>query len=106
MKNFTYHQPATVEAAVGLLAGAEGKAELLAGGTDLLDLMKEYVAQPDRVVSLSAIPGPEFNNITRDDAKKQIAIGAMVRLATIAENDVLRKLYPGLTSAAGIIGGP
>src|SRR4051812_10262532 len=105
MKNFTYYQPRTVDAAVGLLGEAWGRAELLAGGTDLMDLMKEYVAQPERVVSLSAVPGQEFNNIARDDAAKTITIGAMVKLASIAENDVLRRTFPGLTTAAGMVGG-
>jgi CO/xanthine dehydrogenase FAD-binding subunit len=45
MKNFTYYRPATAEQAIGLLEAEEwGKTELLAGGTDLLDLQKEYVA--------------------------------------------------------------
>ena len=80
MKNFTYYQPKSVEAAVGLLEEERGKVELLAGGTDLMDLMKEYVAQPDRVVSLSGVPGQEVNNITRGiahDAAKRDAPGVI-----------------------------
>src|SRR6266568_6972100 len=106
MKNFTYYQPKSMDAAIGLLDEERGKVELLAGGTDLMDLMKEYVAQPDRVVSLSALPGQEINHITRDDDARVIGIGAMVSLARLAENQILRQIYPGLTSAAGIIGGP
>ena len=55
MKNFTYYRPTTAEQAVGLLDAEWGTTELLAGGTDLLDLQKEYIAQPDKVVSLSGI---------------------------------------------------
>ena len=55
MKNFTYYRPKTAEAAVALLDAKWGTCELLAGGTDLHDLQKEYVAQPDKVVSLGAI---------------------------------------------------
>ena len=55
MKNFTYYQPTTVEQAVGLLGETWGPAELLAGGTDVHDLQKEYVAQPEKVVSLNGI---------------------------------------------------
>ena len=57
MKNFTYYRPTTAEQAVGLLAAEWGTTELLAGGTDLLDLQKEYIAQPDKVVSLSGDQG-------------------------------------------------
>ena len=52
MKNFTYYRPTSAEQAVGLLDNKWGTSELLAGGTDLLDLQKEYVAQPEKVVSL------------------------------------------------------
>src|SRR5437660_12688773 len=45
MKNFAYFRPTTPEQAVSLLENRWGNTELLAGGTDLLDLQKEYVAQ-------------------------------------------------------------
>src|SRR4029077_9831527 len=57
MKNFTYYRPQTAEEAVGLLDDKWGTSELLAGGTDLLDLQKEYIAQPDKVISLAGIDG-------------------------------------------------
>src|SRR5690606_24236059 len=63
VKNFTYHQPATVQQALPLLDEQWGKTELLAGGTDLLDRQKEYVSQPDKVVSLTGIGG-EFREIS------------------------------------------
>src|SRR5215470_16646433 len=64
MKNFTYFRPTTPEQAVGLLENRWGNTELLAGGTDLLDLLKEYVAQPGRVVSLGNINGgPQIRNM-------------------------------------------
>jgi len=67
MKNFTYHQPTTVATALPLLADQWGKAELLAGGTDLLDLQKEYVAQPGRVVSVTGINA--LGNVAIDGQK-------------------------------------
>ncbi|HEY7313754.1 MAG TPA: FAD binding domain-containing protein [Gemmataceae bacterium] len=104
MKNFKYYRPATVEEAVGLLDKTWGTTELLAGGTDLLDLQKEYVAQPDKIVSL------------RDVAKRGITvleklppifiIGAGATLAEIAAASDLKRFCPALTTAAGDIGGP
>ena len=41
MKNFTYFRPTSPEQAVTLLEERWGTTELLAGGTDLLDLQKE-----------------------------------------------------------------
>src|SRR5262245_50880379 len=103
MKNFTYHQPTTVAAALPLLDAQWGKTEMLAGGTDLLDRQKEYVSQPDRVVSLTAIGGA-FREIAGipsvvAGAPATAMIGAGVKLVSIAESDIL-KPYPALTSAA------
>jgi xanthine dehydrogenase YagS FAD-binding subunit len=101
MKNFTYYRPANVEEAIGLLDAKWGTSELLAGGTDLLDLQKEYVAQPLKVISLTAIP--DFEAI-KDGAGYRIGAGA--KLAAIAEHAGLQKAFPALTTAASIIGGP
>lgn len=102
MKNFTYYRPTTAEQAVGLLDGKWGTTELLGGGTDLHDLQKEYVAQPEKVVSVTGIKGL----VGIEQAGGGWKIGAGVRLADIAENKDLQKTYPALTTAAGDIGGP
>jgi xanthine dehydrogenase YagS FAD-binding subunit len=102
MKNFTYYQPKTVAQAVALLAPKWGKVELLAGGTDLHDLQKEYVAKPEMVVSLTAVAG--LGNIDVKD--RTVTLGAGVKLAAIAEHAALRKLAPALAATAGIVGGP
>jgi xanthine dehydrogenase YagS FAD-binding subunit len=111
MKNFAYFQPNSAEAAVGLLDGTWGKVELLAGGTDLHDLQKEYVAQPEKVVSLTGIKdlaGIEVTGLPapKDGATHQIRIGAGTRLAAIADHAEVRKLATALATACGEIGGP
>src|SRR5262245_25962889 len=110
MKNFTYYRPTSAEQAVGMLDAKWGTTEMLAGGTDLLDLQKEYVAQPDKVVSLTGIKDfatiallpPPAGGKGYSGAK----IGAGAKLSVIAENAELKKLFPALTDAAGDIGGP
>ena len=52
MKNFEYAQPRTEAEMLDLLDPARGQVELLAGGTDLVGLMKQMVVTPDRVVSV------------------------------------------------------
>lgn len=104
MKNFTYYRPATVAQAVSLLEANWGNTELLAGGTDLHDLQKEYVAQPTRVVSLNGIPN--FNGISVGPNEQFIEIGAGTTLAAIAAHAQLRQHFPALTHSADIIGGP
>jgi xanthine dehydrogenase YagS FAD-binding subunit len=103
MKNFTYYRPKTAEEAVGLLDSKWGTTELLAGGTDLLDLQKEYVAQPDKVISLSGIA--DLAGIDTK-GKNGVKISAGTKLADIAEHPDLRKLFPALTQAVEDIGGP
>src|SRR6516225_494995 len=102
MKNFTYYRPTSADQAVGLLDNKWGTSELLAGGTDLLDLQKEYVAQPDKVVSLGQVEG--LAGIKPGD--DGVVIGAATKLAEIADHAELRQLFPSLTTAAGDIGGP
>jgi xanthine dehydrogenase YagS FAD-binding subunit len=112
MKNFTYYRPETAAEAVALLDTKWGKTELLAGGTDLLDLQKEYVAQPEKVVSLTGIKG--FSGIEvlgkekgeKDGNRTVVTIGAGTKLAEIAEHKELRSRFPALTTPAGDIGGP
>ena len=96
MKNFTYFRPTTAEQAVTLLEARWGNTEMLAGGTDLLALQKEYIAQPGRVVSLNGIAGLQTIVVGRTS----VSLGAGVTLATIANHADLRRLYPALTSAA------
>jgi xanthine dehydrogenase YagS FAD-binding subunit len=104
MKNFTYYRPKTAEQAVALLDAKWGTTELLAGGTDLLDLQKEYVAQPDKVVSLRDVAGGPLGRVADDDAS--VVLGAMATLSAIAESPAVKKAFPALATAAGDVGGP
>jgi xanthine dehydrogenase YagS FAD-binding subunit len=109
MKNFTYHRPTSVATALPLLDEQWGKTELLAGGTDLHDLQKEYVAQPEKVVSLSGIEGDHFIQVSVVGDPPTITIGAGVKLADIAElarHKTVGFHCRGLTTAAGMIAGP
>ncbi len=108
MKNFTYHKPTTVAMALPLLDAEWGKTELLAGGTDLHDRQKEYVSQPEKVVSLTGIGGA-FKEIRSfpppGNFPPSITLGAGVKLVDIAESGLLGA-YPALKSAAAQIAGP
>lgn len=105
MKNFAYHRPASLAEAVALLDSAFGKTELLAGGTDLLDLQKDYIAQPDKVVSLADVKILKGIRTTRS-LPPQFQIGAGTTLAEIADDPLVKKHLPALAAAAGQVGGP
>ncbi len=55
MKNFEYAQPTSEAEVLDLLAAASGSTELLAGGTDLIGLMKQMVVNPDRVIDVTRV---------------------------------------------------
>jgi xanthine dehydrogenase YagS FAD-binding subunit len=106
MKNFTYYRPTSVEQAVGLLEPRFGNTEMLAGGTDLLALQKIYVAQPARVVSLTAIKGIAGIEEINAGGQRSFRVGAGTTLAAIAGHAALKQHFPALTAAAAEIAGP
>ena len=67
MKAFEYASPTTLKEAVGMLGSQWGETEVLAGGTDVLSLMKEYVSTPKRVVNIKSIAG--LNQIKQTQAQ-------------------------------------
>jgi xanthine dehydrogenase YagS FAD-binding subunit len=103
MKNFTYYRPQSAEAAVKLLDAKWGTAELLAGGTDLVSLQKEYIAQPDKVISLRDVAGLAKIEQSRG-WPMQFTVGAGAKLSALAEHAGLKSTALG--QAAGEIAGP
>ena len=55
MKNFEYAAPTTEAEVLELLSPDSGKTEILAGGTDLVGLMKKMIITPDRVVNIMEV---------------------------------------------------
>ncbi|MCA9185383.1 MAG: FAD binding domain-containing protein [Pirellulaceae bacterium] len=83
MNNFEYAQPQTIPEAIELLATADNNAVVLAGGTDVIGLMKRFVVNPDRVVNIAEIP--ELQRITTDDTGNTW-IGAAVHLDQVLDS--------------------
>ncbi|MBI3667445.1 MAG: xanthine dehydrogenase family protein subunit M [Acidobacteria bacterium] len=96
MQAFEYAKPATLKEAFGLLGAQWGEADLLAGGTDLLSLMKDYIHKPKRVVSLTGVK--ELKGIK--SSSDGLHIGAMVTLEELLGNAQVRKEYLSLVQAA------
>ena len=101
MKAFAYVRASGEKAAVAALAAPGGRAVPIAGGMDLLGLMKDYVAQPDRLVSIRDLDAA----IARGPGGG-LRIGAAVTLTDLAAHAEARKLYPALTEAAAEVGTP
>ena len=97
MRAFEYVTPKSKEQAVGLLSQNWGDTELLAGGTDLLALMKDDVVAPKRLVNVKSIAGLDAIGY---NARTGLRIGALVRIADFADNADVRRYYPTLATAA------
>ena len=88
MKSFEYLRPKSVAELVKLLSRYDGKARLLAGGTDLLVMMKQGTIQPEYLISLKDIPKLAGIRELRDG---RVKIGAMTLLREIERSDLLQK---------------
>jgi len=101
LKAFTYVNAANEKEAVAALASTQrGRMLPMAGGMDLLGLMKDYIVSPDRVVSIKGLD----QTIAAGDGG--LRIGAAVKIADLAEHAAARKQYPALVTAAEGVGTP
>src|SRR5215475_3768287 len=96
MQAFEYASPTTLKDALGMLSSSWGEADVLAGGTDLISLMKEYLHTPKRVVNIKGIK--ELGGISKSGGG--LRIGATVTFDELAENAAVRSEYPSLMQAA------
>lgn len=94
MKEFRYFSPDTVSEAVSILQQFD--AEVLAGGTDLLPMMKQREVTVEYVVNIKKIP--ELAYIREDD--DGLKIGALTTIFSIKESDVIRQKYISVYEAA------
>jgi xanthine dehydrogenase YagS FAD-binding subunit len=102
MNRFEYVSPSTVKEALGLLSANRGDAEILAGGTDLLALMKDYVVTPKRLVNIKQLPG--MHSISAEGGGARI--GALVTLDRLHEAAQIRRDYPALAECVSDAASP
>jgi xanthine dehydrogenase YagS FAD-binding subunit len=103
MQDFEYASPTTLQAAIHLLAEAKGEAAVLAGGTDLLSLMKDGIASPVRLVDLQ-----KLKELRRIEFRPEsgLRLGALVTLDELIDNAQVREHYPALIQAAQGVSSP
>ncbi len=92
MTPFTYARADGIADAIKL--GADPATAYLGGGTNLVDLMRETIARPDRVVDVTGLSAEIAE--TEDGG---LSIGAAVRNTALAEHPVVRERYPVLARA-------
>lgn len=93
MNTFRYTEAADPAGAVRAVA-ANSSARFLAGGTNLVDLMREYVERPSELVNISRLDLAQIRTTSNG-----ISIGALARNADTANHPVVRKDYPLLSMA-------
>lgn len=104
MKSFQHINASTVEDAVKILTEHNGRARIIAGGTDLLGLLKDQALPeyPEAIVNIKNICG--LDHITRDS--NGLRVGALVKLADLANSLQVREKYKVLADAARAVGTP
>ncbi|HTL75232.1 MAG TPA: xanthine dehydrogenase family protein subunit M [Casimicrobiaceae bacterium] len=93
MRAFDYVRAERVDDAIAALA--DPNARCLAGGTNLLDLMKGYVEQPTRLVDITRLPLASIEPA----ADGSLRIGALVSNTDLANAPIVRERYPLLAQA-------
>lgn len=92
MKPFAYTRAANQQAAIQ--AVAQQNAKFLAGGTNLIDLMKENVEQPSRLVDINRL---ELSRIVERDGG--LRLGALAKNSDTANHRLVRERYPLVSQA-------
>lgn len=95
MRAFEYVSPNNKAQAVSLLATTWGKTEIIAGGTDLLALMKDYVVSPRRLINLKEIK--DLRGVSAN--AEGLRIGALTTLDELANDVAVKKNYPAFAEA-------
>jgi len=104
MNRFEYVSPRTFAEAVAVLAPKEGDVAK-AGGVDLLDLMKEGLLAPRRLVNLLGVAGDDLRSIGHRPGDS-LRIGALVRIADLAKDPTVRDRFAALAESAAHVATP
>jgi CO/xanthine dehydrogenase FAD-binding subunit len=101
IKKFGYFDAHTVDEAVSVLAEPKRNAKILAGGTDLINLMRLRKVVPDFVINIKNINDLDY--IRENDG---LRIGALTRISAIRESKLIKQGYPCLLDAVEWFGTP
>lgn len=103
LPKFTYRTPRTIAEAVKIIGDTGPESQFVAGGTDLYPNMKRRQQMPKTVISVMRLP--ELNSVM-GDGSKGLVIGASITLTEICDNEIIKRDYPVIASAARTISTP
>lgn len=99
MRDFEYGNPSSLKQAIALLGANFDQAQVLAGGTDLISLMKDYIVTPRRVVNIKGIA--DLRGVHESAAG--LRIGSATVLEDLFERPAPLHPFPSLrTAIAGV----
>jgi aerobic carbon-monoxide dehydrogenase medium subunit len=98
---FEYLEPESIEEALAMLSRYQGKAKIIAGGTDLMLQMRYRQIQPEYVIDITRIPG--LDRILLNDGKG-LRLGALTTIRALETSADLQKRYSILSQAAAQLG--
>lgn len=93
MNNFIYDRAETAESAINLF-GQNANAKFLGGGTNLVDLMRENIEQPNALIDVTRL-----SNEIEELENGAVRIGAATKNTAVAGNELIREKYPFLSQA-------
>jgi xanthine dehydrogenase YagS FAD-binding subunit len=103
---FKLVSPESVEDAVRLWHESDGKAMYLAGGGDVVDMVKRHHARPSVVLDLKRIAGLHGIKADIGAAQPSVTLGALTTLREVAEDETIRRYLPALATAAARVATP
>lgn len=95
MNNFAYTKATDVNDAISLTSGNDDR-KIIAGGTNIIDLLKYFITQADTLVDINQVPG--ISEIT-ELPEGGIRIGALLKNAETTYHPVIEEKYPLLSKA-------
>jgi xanthine dehydrogenase YagS FAD-binding subunit len=104
VRSFQHVSVQTVEGAISTLKDYKGKANIIAGGTDILGVLKEQILpeHPQALINIKTITGLDYIQEDKDGLK----IGALAKLSAIVDNPVISSRYRVLAEAAKAVANP
>jgi xanthine dehydrogenase YagS FAD-binding subunit len=98
MKRFEHFNARTIDEASSLLTKYKGEAKVNAGGTDLINVLKDdfFPTYPRAIINLKTIPGLDYIR----EEKGTLKIGALATLADMGESAIIKQKWSILTEAA------
>lgn len=103
MNRFEYLQPKNIDEATRWLSDTSKKVMPIAGGSDLLGLIKHHIESPQALVNLKTIEGLADIKYHKGQG---LRLGSQVKITDIAENKTIQEKYPVLAQAANQVASP